>query len=227
MGSVESPLTNTNDAFFIPTADNVISMKLKTIVETIQHESKVVQGEATKDVIYASQHIYPDESAAKKAFANSITKLLHVNGWSALSNFSADFALYNPIGRPKPDGPADVGDFVQIILPGPIPENWVRVSHKLCDEQLVEFTVQPCSNPLADKPDQIEHFFSEQARSTFRVELSGGTIRAFEIGQHEGINNQQPQAGERAVINTLIAETGWLFYQKMQWKLLTDYLVHL
>ncbi len=202
-------------------------MKLKTIVETIQHESKVIQGEATKDMVYASQHTYSDESTAREAFARSVGKLLNVNNWSALSSISADFALHDSVGRPKLDRPAEVSDFIQIILPGPMPENWVRVSHKLCDEQFAEFTVQPCSNPLANKPDQIEHFFAEQARSTFRVELAGCTISAFEIGQHESINNQQPQAGERGLINTLIAETGWLFYQKIQWKLLTAYLVHL
>ncbi|MFD2934098.1 hypothetical protein [Spirosoma flavum] len=59
-------------------------MKLKTIVEQIQHESKVMQGEANKDMTYASQHTYPDESAAREAFANSVTKLLHVNGWSPI-----------------------------------------------------------------------------------------------------------------------------------------------
>lgn len=202
------------------------SMKLKTIVDQLQHETKVIQGEATKDMTYASHTTFPNELAAAEAFASSVKKLLNVNGWSALSSISADFALYDPVGRPKPEGPVDLDDFIRIELPGPTPQNWVRVIHQATGEQLAEFTVQPCPDPLGNKPDQIEHFFAEQARSTFRVELVGCTISAFEIGQHEGINNQQPQAGERGLINTLIAETGWLFYQKIQWKLLTDYLVH-
>lgn len=201
-------------------------MKLKTIVDQLQHETKVIQGEATKDMTYASHATFPDELVAEEAFARSVNKLLNVNGWSALSSISADFALYDPVGKAKPDGPVDVDDFIQIILPGPTPENWVRVTYKSMDKKRAEFTVQPCPNPLANKPDQIEHFFNQQARSTFRVELVGCTLSAFEVGQQEAINNQQPQAGERAFINTLIAETGWLFYQKIQWKLLTDYLVH-
>lgn len=201
-------------------------MKLKAIVEQIQHESRVVQGEATKDMTYESHNTYPDESVASEAFAHSVAKLFNVNGWSALSSISADFALYDPIGKSKSDGVVEVGDFIQIELPGPTPINWVRVIHQAKEEKLAEFTVQPCPDPLANKPDQIEHFFSEQARSTFRVELAGCTLSAYEIGQQEAINNQQPQAGERALINTFIAETGWLFYQKIQWKLLTDYLVH-
>ncbi|MBD2702465.1 hypothetical protein IC229_17585 [Spirosoma sp. BT702] len=202
-------------------------MKLKAIVEQIQHESKVVQGEATKDMTYESHHTYLDESAAKEAFANSVAKLLNVNGWSDLSSLASDFALYDSIGRQKHAGPVEIDDFIQIGLPGPTPENWVRVISLSRSDNLAEFTVQPCPDPLASKPDQIDHFFAEQARSTFRVKLSGNTISAFEIGQHESINNQQPQAGERGFINTIIAEAGWLFYQKIQWKLLTDYLVHL
>ncbi|MBD2756340.1 hypothetical protein [Spirosoma validum] len=201
-------------------------MKLKAVVAQIQHESKVVQGEATRDMTYESHHTYPDESAAREAFANSTVKLLNVNGWSALSSLSADFALYDPIGRAKPNIPVEIGDFIQIVLPGPMPENWVRVIHRQTSDNLAEFTVQPCPDPSANKPDQIEHFFSEEARSTFRVEVSGCTIHASEIGQHESINNQQPQAGDRGLVNTVIAEAGWLFYQKIQWKLLTDYLVH-
>ncbi|GAB4054360.1 hypothetical protein [Spirosoma litoris] len=202
-------------------------MNLKGIVEQIQYESKVIQGEATKDMVYESHHSYPDESAAREAFASSVGKLLNVNSWSDLSSLSSDFILYDPVGRTKPAGPVETGDFIQINLPGPTPDNWVQVIHTSADEKRVEFTVQPCADPLTNQPDKIDHFFSEQARSTFRVELSGNTLSAFEIGQHESINNQQPQAGERGVINTIIAETGWLFYQKIQWKLLTDYLVHL
>ncbi len=202
-------------------------MQLKAIVEQIQHEAKVVQGEDSKARTYVSQHTYPNELAAREAFAHSVAKLLNVNGWSSLSSFSSDFTMYDPVGRSKPDGPVNMGDFIRIELPGPTPENWVRVIQVLITETRAEFTVQPCPEPLANKPDQIEHFFAEQARSTFRVEVSGCTISAFEIGQHEAINNQQPQAGERGLANTIIAEAGWLFYQKIQWKLLTDYLVHL
>ena len=201
-------------------------MKLKSIVDQLQHEVSVLQGEANKDRVYASYRTLPDELAAKEAFTTSVAKLLNVHGWSALSSISADFNLYDPVGKPKPNGPASLGDFIQIVLPGPTPENWVHIIHISVDEKLAEFTVQPCPDPMANKPDQIEHFFNQQARSTFRVAQDGCTISAFEIGRHEAINNQQPQAGERAFVNTLIAETGWLFYQKIQWQLLTDYLVH-
>jgi hypothetical protein len=52
------------------------------------------------------------------------------------------------------------------------------------------------------------------------------TLFAFEIGKNEGINNQGEDAGDRKLINTLIAEGGWAGFQELQWKKLTDYLVH-
>ncbi|GAB2562272.1 hypothetical protein [Spirosoma areae] len=202
-------------------------MKLKAIVDQIQHETKVVQGDEAKDVTYTSRNTFPNDAAATEAFARSVAKLLDVNGWSTLSQFTADFALHDQAGHLKPQGPVQVGDYIRVDLPGPVPQNWVRVSHLDRQETWAEFTVQPSADPQDSKPDEIAHFFDQDARSTFRVALAGQTISAFEIGQQERINNQEPQAGERAVINTVVAEMGWLFYQKIQWKLLTDYLVHL
>ncbi|AKD58362.1 hypothetical protein [Spirosoma radiotolerans] len=202
-------------------------MAQKNITEQVQHEAKVVQGEETKDKVYASEHTFPDPVSAQEAFGRSVEKLLNVNGWSGLSMFTADFVLHDQAGKPREGGSPQVGDYIQIILPGPMPENWVQVVDTATDENRVEFTVQPGKDPRNKQSDEVEHFFHAEASSTFRVELVGNTITASEIGKHEGINNEGPEAGNRALINTVIAEGGWLFYQKFQWKLLTDYLVHL
>jgi hypothetical protein len=92
-----------------------------------------------------------------------------------------------------------------------------------------EFTVQPSGEPSQggdEAGEEIEHFFRKEARSTFRVQLQGNTLIASEIGRHESINNQGAEAGNRAVINTVIAKGGWALGQKLQWQKLTDYLVH-
>ncbi len=202
-------------------------MDLKALADKVQHEVEAVQGNATKNVSYVSQNTFADEAATDEAFARSVEKLLNVNGWSALSSFTADFLLHDQRGQPKPDGKAEVGDHVRVTLPGPTPENWVRVIDLTVREDLVEFTVQPCADPGKANTGEVAHFFTDEARSTFRVEREGTMITASEIGQDEAINNQQPEAGDRALVNTAIAEGGWLFYQKVQWKTLTDYLVHL
>lgn len=201
-------------------------MKSKTLIDQIQYEAKLAQGDETKNVSYASQNTLPNELAAREAFDQSVKKLLDVNAWSTLSSLTADFQVYDSAGQPKTGSPQP-NDYINVVLPGPVPENWVQVTHTSLEENKAEFTVQPSPKPGETETDEVAHFFRSEARSTFRVELSGTTITASEIGQQESVNNQQPQAGDRAIINTVIAETGWLFYQQFQWKRLTDYLVHL
>jgi len=201
-------------------------MAQKGITDQVQHEANVIQGEETKDKVYASQHTFPDQASAQEAFSRSVEKLLNVNGWSGLSMFTADFVLHDRAGTPKAGGSPQVGDFIQILLPGPMPENWVQVVDSATNEKRVEFTVKPSKDPRNPQSEEVKHFFHAEASSTFRVELSEKTLTASEIGKHEGINNEGPQAGDRALVNTVIAEGGWLFYQRLQWKVLTDYLVH-
>jgi hypothetical protein len=89
--------------------------------------------------------------------------------------------------------------------------------------------VHPCEDPcpLPDEEKKVEHFFTKEASSTFRVDLIGTTLWACEIGQNERINNHGEEAGARALVNTVIAEGGWAGVQKLQWDSLTQYLVHL
>ena len=202
-------------------------MKLKTVIDEIRHEVNVLKGDEEKHKTYTSHNTFPDELSAQAAFARSKQKLVDVNRWSDLSSFTADFVLHDQTGSRITSRQPQVGDYIKIDLPGPTPENWVQVTHVAANDRSAEFTVKPSQNPHEGNVAEVEHFFQSQARSTFRVELDGRTITAFEIGQHEAINNQEPQSGDRALINTLIAEAGWLFHQPIQWKILTDYLVHL
>jgi hypothetical protein len=97
------------------------------------------------------------------------------------------------------------------------------------EENLANFTVSPSEDPQkrhAAGEQEIEHFFIKEATSTFQVELHGNRLIALEIGKNEGINNQGEEAGSRGILNTLIAEGGWAFFQKVQWEKLTSYLVH-
>lgn len=77
-----------------------------------------------------------------------------------------------------------------------------------------------------DNDNDTDHFFTSAATSTFKVERKKETIYAYEIGKNEFINNKE-ESGGRGLINTLIAEGGWAGFQKLQWKKLTNYLVHL
>jgi hypothetical protein len=112
------------------------------------------------------------------------------------------------------------GDYINVLLPGPVPENWVHVTSVLSAEDLAEFVVHPCHKPGSPQTE-TGHFFRKESSSTFLVERQDNTVLAHEIGRNEQVNNK----GKHALINTAIAKAGWLFYQKVQWKALTDYLV--
>lgn len=197
---------------------------MSSILDNILHELKLVRGDASQDMTYQSERTLLSEAAAQHAFGEAVDRLFHVDAWSNLSTFTADFALHDALGNPKPGGTPAVDDYVQIRLPGPLPENWVRVVNRVQKENWAAFVVRPSHNPQPANPQTIEHFFDRNASSTFLVERTGMTLTAYEIGLNESINNQEPQAGGRSAVNVLIAETGWLFYQQFQWKTLTDYL---
>ena len=203
-------------------------MALKNIFKKINEEKKVIQGEAVKDKLYSSQQDFYDREKALREFERSKEKLFDVNRWSRLPGVTSGFQLYTPQGEPKPKGKPQAGDFIMIDLPGPAPENWVVVTDIKEEKEMAEFTVSPSHDPRdkGEEAQEIEHFFSDGATSTFKVELKGTTLYGYEIGKNEGINNEGKKAGDREIINTLIAEGGWALFQKIQWEKLTAYLVH-
>lgn len=200
-------------------------MNIKHFFQSVSRGGKMLMGKATKDVTYSSQNTFPDRDTAVSAFKRSKAKLFDVNRWSDLSALTAKFELYDNRGTRSNAKMPQLGYFIRILLPAPSPENWVKVTDMQESEEMAAFTVSPCNDPN-DKDDDIDHFFIKEATSTFKVELIKNSIRASEIGKNEGINNQGKEAGERGVLNTLIAVGGWAAFQELQWKKLTAYLVH-
>lgn len=201
-------------------------MGIKQFFKNLLREEKTVEGESTKDKTYSSHNDFPDRQTAIREFERTKSKLFNINSWSELPGLSSKFELYNAAGeRSEAEKPA-LNDFIRIMLPGPSPENWVKVTDIQIEDESAEFTVNPSEDPTEKEGQKIEHFFIKEATSTFKVTLRNNTIHASEIGKNEGINNQGQEAGNREMINTLLAEGGWAGFQKIQWEKLTDYLVH-
>lgn len=202
-------------------------MNIKKLFEDLKKEKKVLTGEARKDKTYCSENSFPNRNEAVKQFNRSVEKLFDVNRWSDLPGITSTFILYTRYGKEKRAIEPEVGDYLKILLPGPTPENWVIVTDIKKQKEIAEFTVSPSKDPTEKESEknEIEHFFIDEATSTFRVELKEKVIRACELGRDEGINNEE-NAKNRELINTILAEGGWATFQKMQWKKLTDYLVH-
>ena len=200
-------------------------MGIKKVIKALSDEADVIFNRQTKDKVYSSSRNFDNLEQAENAYRESEQRLFNVDRWSKLPGVTSTFELFDDKGQRKKSGPPRVGDFLRIILPGPLPENWVQVTDIKKEQNKAEFTVSPCPDPR-NWDDKTEHFFIDEATSTFKVEKRGIELAAFEIGRNEGINNDQQEAGHREFINTLIAEGGWAGFQKIQWKKLTDYLVH-
>ena len=201
--------------------------KAKDAADNVKKETEVIKGERSKDKQYTSTNDFPDDLRAKREFTFARERLFQVNDWSNIPGIgNADFTIYDPDGHKVDNRMVAVGDFLKIDLPGPVPMYWVEVIDLKDEDELAEFTVKPASDPTTtEDPEVVDHFFQEGARSIFRIERKGNQITGMEIGVNEAINNQGEQAGSKAVINTVVSETGWAFFQENQWKNLTDYLV--
>ena len=202
-------------------------MSVKNIIEEAKHAGHLLTGEESKDTSFSSTQAHADSETAAQAFEKAKNRLFHVEAWSDISALSSTFILYDASGQRKEGQAVQLSDYICIQLPGPLPENWVKVENVHTTEQEAAFTVSPSKSPLKQEENkqQIKHFFTQQASSTFKVKLEKNTVCAWEIGKNEVANNQGEQAGDRSVINTMIAVAGWALFQKIQWQLVTDYLV--
>lgn len=195
-------------------------MNAGDLFDKLKHEAKALMGEESKDKYFPEEQEFADEAAAGKEFPNAIKRLFSIAKWQEESGIQTGFELYNQQLQ-KTDEDPKVGYFIKVILPGLPLENWVEITEVIRNENLVSFTVHPCSNPQTNDT-KTEHFFVKEASSTFQVALQGNKIIACEIGKDETINNQE-EAGNRSAINTLIAEGGWNGLQKIQWGNLAEY----
>jgi hypothetical protein len=205
-----------------------IKEKASQGIHKIREEAQVIKGEKSKDKTYSSFKEFTDEESAKAGFKRSVEKLLDVNSWTNIPGIAnAGFELFSADGTSLKRNYIENGDFIRIDLPGPLPFYWVKVTEITKEENSAQFSVQPTYDPTDKSHDKIvtDHFFQDKARSIFRVERNGIEVAAMEIGMNEAINNQEAEAGEKRLINTLVSEGGWAVFQRYQWKNLTDYLV--
>ena len=195
-------------------------MDIKNLLGKLKHEAQALTGNQSKDRFFSSEAEFPDASTAKATFPEARKRLLDINNWQENASITTPFELYNYEGK-KTNSEPQKGYFIKITLPGIPIENWVEITEFEDKPDLVSFTVHPCSNPF-NNDDKTQHFFVQETSSTFNVKLIDNKIIASEIGRNEYINNQE-EAGNRATLNTLIAEGGWAVFQKILWQSLTDY----
>lgn len=199
---------------------------MRNLFQSIKYWIASIFHPKPKNKTYGNKFHYPTTESAERGFNSSKKKLFDINAWSQLKGFNSTFQIYDIQGQPATI--PQIGYFIRITLPGlEEEENWVKIYEIHNDEKQALFTVHPSRHPdEKQRPGaEVKHFFSEKASSTFKVSRRGNTVSAMEIGRNETINNQGSKAGDRKVLNTLVAKGGWFAFQKLQWEKLTDWLV--
>lgn len=209
-----------------------MTMGLDRLVQSLKKKLRkkfdLLKGKEQKDKVFCSSRKFNTLLDAREAFSRAKGKLFDVNQWSKMPGITSSFELFDAQGRRKIEKSVAVGDYILIKIPGPLPENWVEIISLTDQEDWAEFIVSPSDNPTERiyKDERVNHFFKDTATSTFRVKREADSLFAYEIGKDETINNTGTQAANRKWINTLMAEGGWLGFQRIQWKNLTEYMVH-
>jgi hypothetical protein len=201
-------------------------MGLKKAINKVKKEAKALVGKESKDVTCTSEQPYSSQQEGLAALEKAKLKLFDINRWSDLPGFDSIFLLHDTEGRKSEATKPAAGWYINIILPGPFPPNWVIIDHVQEEALFAEIKVSPCPSPLKEDKEATDHFFTQEASNTFRVELQGTTLVAMELGRDETINNRGKEAGDRTIVNTIVAEGGWMGVNRIQWDKIVDYFVH-
>jgi hypothetical protein len=169
-----------------------------------------------------------DEHEAKRFYPVVKKRLLDVNDWHRLAGkASADFQLTDEKGL-EADRPARKGDHLKIDIPGPGTvtgkgHDWARIEAIEEKDEAIAIKVRPSPDPRSQNED-VAHFFSQEASSSFIVRRDQNKIIAGVYGR-----NEKPNTAADAVIdkirNAAIATGAISGFSKLQWKGLVEGLV--
>lgn len=166
-----------------------------------------------------------DQKQAETFYSTVKERLLSVNGWHSLAGTgTADFQLTDDKGneikrKPQP------GDHFRISIPAPGTVtgqgyDWVRVEAIEEEQDLTAIRVRPATNPQNERND-IAHFFSDEATSSFIVKKQGNRITAGVYGRNEKPNTDTEKVVDK-LRNAAVATGAISGFSKIQWKSLVN-----
>lgn len=169
------------------------------------------------------------QEEAHALFKKGCDRLLDINTWNKLcGTASADFRLINKNGEQE-NGLAKENDYFKIDIPGLGPASgegydWVKVekiedkTNSTGDEESFLLRVRPSTNPNNNLND-IAHFLSDEATSTFVISRKNNTVTASVFGRNEVPNKNSEKIVDK-IRNALVGLGAIAGASKIQWKLL-------
>jgi len=171
---------------------------------------------------------------ARQFFRVARERLLDINNWQHICDgLGSTFRVRNANGEPVGYRLPEVGDLIQIDIPGPGPNageghDWVRVeavedTKNTSADEMTIMRVRPAPNPLNDQGD-VAHFLDQTSSSTFVVFRLGNSVTAEVYGNNE-TTNTEPQGLFDKARNVATALGSWLGFSDAQWKSLVKAVV--
>lgn len=171
---------------------------------------------------------------AVSLFKLARSRLLDIDNWHAFSGnrmVSAVFKHTDENGESVKRLPTP-GDYIRIDLPGPGPSvgdgyDWVRIEsidYAPAPDQAEEYCtmrVRPATNPAGNSED-IAHFYTDTATSSFLLQRIDKTVIAEEQGKNEIPNNENNEKLIDKARNTMYAESASRGMAWPQWKMLME-----
>jgi hypothetical protein len=173
--------------------------------------------EAGKSSVTRATREFGDEPQAENAFRKLREKLFDINRWETDSGVSA-FQLFDENGNALEQARAETGFFVRIKLPGSGKADWVKIKEIRDAETEAIITVQPCFDPTEKDRETTSHFFESDATNNFCLGKDGAKLSFYVIGLNEKANVNESDGLLETVRNVAVAYTGWLGFQKIEWK---------
>jgi hypothetical protein len=166
----------------------------------------------------------PETRHAMEHYQTARARLLDVNHWGDMSGFlSASFQLIDQEGKTVRNRLPQTGDYFRIKVPAPSPLNqydWVRVEKieevNESERQMTAIRVRPSRDPLS-VDQETQHFFSEEATSSFIVKREGKKILAEVHGRNEQPNVSETESLGSEIRNTIVATGALLGLSDIQW----------
>lgn len=172
---------------------------------------------------------FSNAEQAKSFFSIAKKRLLNVNDWGKIAGaLSAGFQLTDEKGK-EINATPEKGNYFKINIPAPgiisgEGFDWVKVEEvrEEADEmsESIAMRVRPCSSPVNDNED-VAHFYTEEATSTFIVKREGEKVLAGVYGRNEKPNVKTDNLLDKAR-NALVGTGAVSAFSKLQWKALVS-----
>ena len=175
---------------------------------------------------------FPTIADATAHYAIVKRRLLLVNGWHKVAGaLSAKFQLITPDNK-EGDREAQLGDYLRIIIPGPVCEigdgyDWVLVEaleqFAEGDTEAIGFRVRPCAAHF-NSSNQTAHFYDTDACSCFIVMRLSTEVVVWILERNLTPNDEGENLAYK-IREVVVGLTAMAVGSKIQWKSLADGLI--